>query len=305
MVQENCLNKLLIICGPTASGKTALAVECAKILDTEVISADSMNVYSGLNVGTAKPTESEKNGIIHHLIDVASPFENFSVGDYKEKAEPIVKDLLKKNKIPVICGGTGFYINSLIYNYSYGKSCGNLEIRKKYMTLAKENGAEYVYSVLQSVDPDSANKIHCNDVKRVVRALEIYYSGIKKSDIKDSLIPKINYKAVSFDYPRDELYKRIDKRVDLMIENGLIEEVYKLKEQGITLSNQCMQGIGYKEIFSYLNGEYSLSEAIEKIKLNTHHYAKRQITFFKKLAGIEYIAPEDVKTAAKKITGEL
>jgi len=305
MVQKNSLNKLLIICGPTASGKTALAVECAKILDTEVISADSMNVYRGLDIGTAKPNNAEKDGVVHHLIDVASPFENFSVGDYKEKAEPIFEKLLGRNKIPIICGGTGFYINSLIYDFSYGNSSGNIEVRKKYMSLAEEKGAECVYSILQSLDPDSADKIHCNDVKRVVRALEIYSSGTKKSDIKDSLVPKINYKAVSFDFPRDELYERIDRRVDEMIKNGLVEEVCGLKDQGVTLSNQCMQGIGYKEIYLYLDGEYTLSEAIEKIKLNTHHYAKRQITFFKKLPGIEYIAPGSVKTIAEKITGEL
>lgn len=305
MVQKNSLNKLLIICGPTASGKTALAVECAKILDTEVISADSMNVYRGLNVGTAKPDDAEKDGVVHHLIDVASPFEKFSVGDYKEKAEPIVKDLIKNNKIPIICGGTGFYINSLIYDFSYGNSSGNMEVRKKYTSLAEEKGAEYVYSILQLLDPDSASKIHCNDVKRVVRALEIYSSGTKKSDIKDSFVPKINYKAVSFDFPRDELYKRIDRRVDEMIKNGLTEEVRRLKDQGITLNNQCMQGIGYKEIYLYLDGEYTLSEAIEKIKLNTHHYAKRQITFFKKLPGIEYLVPGNVKTIAEKITGEI
>lgn len=305
MVQKNSLNKLLIICGPTASGKTALAVECAKILDTEVISADSMNVYRGLDVGTAKPDDAEKDGVVHHLIDVASPFEKFSVGDYKEKTEPIVKDLIKNNKIPIICGGTGFYINSLIYDFSYGNSSGNMEVRKKYTSLAEEKGAEYVYSILQSLDPDSASKIHCNDVKRVVRALEIYSSGTKKSDIKDSFVPKINYKAVSFDFPRDELYNRIDRRVDEMIKNGLTEEVRGLKNQGVTLNNQCMQGIGYKEIYLYLDGEYTLSEAIEKIKLNTRHYAKRQITFFKKLPGIEYLVPGNVKTIAEKITGEI
>lgn len=305
MVQKNSLNRLLIICGPTASGKTALAVECAKILNSEVISADSMNVYSGLNIGTAKPSKAEKRGVVHHLIDVASPFDTFSVGDYKEKAEPIIDKLLNDNKIPIICGGTGFYINSLIYDFSYGKGSGNFEVRNKYNSIAKEKGCEYVYSILKSLDPESAEKIHCNDLKRVIRALEICASGTKKSEIKDSPVPKIKYKAVSFDFPRDELYKRIDLRVDEMIKNGLIDEVNGLKKQGITLNNQCMQGIGYKEIYLYLCGEYSLDEAIEKVKLNTRHYAKRQITFFKKLPGIEYLAPGDIKTIAERITGEL
>ncbi len=306
MVQENNLkNKILVICGPTASGKTALAVECAKLLNSEVISADSMYIYKQLNVGTAKPTEEEKQGIIHHLIDVVEPNKTFSVGDYKEVATPIVEKLISKDKIPIVCGGTGFYINSLLYNFSYGNSCANLEVREKYYELAKIYGNEYVYNILKEKDIISAEKLHFNDLKRVIRALEIFESGHKKSEIVDKMIAKYDYKAYSIDFPREELYSRINNRVENMISDGLIDEVKGLLAQGITAGNQCMQGIGYKEIVSYINGDITVGEAVELIKLNTRHYAKRQITYFKRLEGLKLLNPEPIKVLAKRIVSEL
>ncbi len=306
MVQENSLNnKILIICGPTASGKTALAVECAKLLDSEIVSADSMYIYKGLDIGTAKPTEIEMQGVKHHLIDVASPFDTFSVGDYRELALPIIDDLISKGKIPIICGGTGFYINSILYDYSYGNVGSNLEAREKYFDLAKEHGNQYVFDILTAVDPESAKKLHPNDLKRVVRALEIYESGQKKSEIIDDLTPRYNYKAVTIDFNREDLYDRINKRVDIMLNDGLIDEVKKLLSHNISLENQCMQGIGYKEIISYLQGDCSLGDAVNNLKLNTRHYAKRQITFFKKLNGLEYLKPDSVDKLARRIVEEL
>ena len=306
MVQENSVKKkVLIICGPTASGKTSLAVECAKLLDSEIISADSMNIYSGLDIGTAKPTEKEKKGVRHHLIDVVSPFEEFSVSDYKKMAEESLSQIFDNGKIPVVCGGTGFYINSILYDLSYGNSSSNIIAREKYKKLAETNGNEYVYSILKEKDPLSAEKLHYNDIKRVIRALEIFESGIKKSDIKDEMIAKYDYSAYAIDFPREELYDRINRRVDLMIEDGLVEEVVKLKEQGVGISHQCLQGIGYKEIFSYLNNEIALDEAIKLIKLNTRHYAKRQITFFKRLNGLKLLKPESSESLAKRIVNEL
>ena len=297
--------KILIICGATASGKSELAVECARLLDSEIISADAMDVYRGLNIGTAKPTETDKRGIKHHLIDVVDAGKTFSVGDYKELARPIVDELIAKGKIPVICGGTGFYINSILYDFSYGKSGANLTARKKYMDMAESQGKSVVYDVLKSVDPITAERLHPNDLKRVVRALEIYESGTKKSDIIDDKTPVYDYSAYFIDYPREELYRRIDARVDKMIENELVEEVKKLIAQGITLNNQCMQGIGYKEIYGYLQGEYSLFDAVDKIKLNTKHYAKRQITFFKRLDGLIPLPPENAETLAQRIVKDL
>lgn len=306
MVQKNSIsNKLLIICGPTASGKSALAVECAKLLDTEIISADSMNVYKSLDIGTAKPNEEEKQGIIHHLVDVVSPSEEFSVSDYKNLAEIHIKKLLTNGKIPIICGGTGFYINSLIYDLSYGNSQANLEVRAEYNKLAKEHGNDYVFSILKEKDPESAEKLHANDLKRVIRALEIYHSGTKKSDIKDNYVKKYDYIAYSIDFPREVLYDRINSRVDKMIKDGLVKEVKSLLDRGITSKNQCMQGIGYKEIIEYIDEKLTIEQAIDLIKLNTRHYAKRQKTFFKRLDGIKYLEPNDVSVLAKQIIEEL
>lgn len=305
MENANRKGKILIICGATASGKSELAVNCAKLLRSEIISADAMDVYRGLDIGTAKPTEQEKQGIKHHLIDVIDVDKTFSVGDYKEIARPIVNELINQNKIPVICGGTGFYINSIIYDLSYGGSAANLTARKKYMDIAEKQGKQAVFDILTSVDPLTAEKLHPNDLKRVVRALEIFESGIKKSDIKDEKIPIFDYSAYAIDYDREELYRRIDARIDKMIENGLINEVEELKSRGITIENQCMQGIGYKEIYSYLIGKCSKTEAIEAIKLNTKHYAKRQITFFKKLKGLVLLKPDDTELLAERIVNEL
>lgn len=307
MVQTNCVNKskILIICGATASGKTALAVECAKLLNSEVISADSLYIYKGLNIGTAKPNEVEMDGIKHHLIDVVDAKENFSVSDYKEIAQPIIDHLIAKGKVPIICGGTGFYVNSLLYDLSYGNGSANLEAREKYKKLAEERGNEYVYDILLKNDPESAKKLHFNDVKRVIRALEIYESGNLKSEIKDDFTPKYDYKAFAVDFPREKLYDRINRRVDLMFESGLLDEIKTLLDNEIDKTNQCMQGIGYKEVFDYLDGKINLNELKELIKLNTRHYAKRQITFFKRLNGLVWLKPEDTKELARRIIGEL
>ncbi len=304
MVQKDNINKkIIIICGPTASGKSSLALSLAKLLDTEVISADSMYIYKDLNIGTAKPTKLEMQGIKHHLIDVVSPYDAFSVSDYKNLATPIIEELLSKGKTPIICGGTGFYINSILYDFSYGNSQANLEIRDKYMKLAQEKGNEYVYNILKEYDVESANKLHPNDLKRVVRALEIYHSGTKKSDIVDELVPKYDYLAYSIAFDREILYTRINNRVDEMLKNGLVEEVENLLKCGVSKQNQCMQAIGYKEIVDYLNGNCSLDKAIDDIKLNTRHYAKRQITYFKKL-NVKMLEPQNVEQMAKDIASE-
>ncbi len=299
------MKKILIICGPTASGKTALAVECAKLLNSEVVSADSLYIYKGLDIGTAKPTEAETCGIKHHIIDVANTNSEFTVSNYRELALNAIESIVKKGKIPVMCGGTGFYINSILYDLSYGNSQGNEKVREYYKNLAEEKGNLFVYDILMEKDPESAKKLHFNDIKRVIRALEICSTGIKKSEIVDDLTPKFDYKAYSFDFDREKLYERINLRVNQMIDNGLITEVKGLIDSGISIENQCMQGIGYKEIVEYLNGEISLKDAIDKIKLNTRHYAKRQITFFKKLPGLIYLKPNDVKIVAKEIVEDL
>ncbi len=288
------MGRVLVICGATATGKTALAVDCAKILQTEVISADSQLIYKGLNIGTAKPTPEEMRGVKHDLIDIIEPKENFSVSDYKSAALPIVERLLKENRTPILCGGTGFYINSVLYNFGYGHAQANPEIRKKYETLLAEKGKEHLFGILQEVDPSSAEKLHVNDTKRVIRALEIYeVSGVKKSEQRDERRPRFDYLAVAVDYPREVLYNRIDKRVDKMFESGLVEEVKQLLKGGVDMSYQSMQAIGYKEVIEGLNVGLNESTMRDIIKRNTRRYAKRQITFFKKLDNIVWLKPEE------------
>ena len=281
MVQENSLNKILVVCGPTGSGKSSLAVDLALKYNGEVISADSVAIYEHLNVGSAKPTKEEMKGVTHHLIDIITPFEEFSVSDYEKRALAAIEDIISRGKLPIICGGTGFYVNSVLYKMSYGKAKGDLEVRKKYQDLAKEQGNQAVFEVLKEKDPETAKILHVNDLVRVIRALEIVESsGIKKSDIVDEKIPRFDFIAITTDMPRDVLYDRINRRVDLMIKNGIEEEVKGLLNMGITFDNQCMQGIGYKEaVESMLCG---LEFPTELVKMNSRRYAKRQITFFKR-----------------------
>lgn len=295
------MSKVLVICGATASGKTSLAVDCAIKLETEVISADSQLIYRGLDIGTAKPNEEEMRGVKHHLINVVEPNESFSVSDYRELAMPALNSLLSQGKTPIICGGTGFYINSLLFDLSYGKVGADSGIREKYAKVLEEEGAEALYERLKSVDRETAEKLHINDTKRIIRALEIYeVSGKKKSEQNDSPIPVLNYKAVAVNYPREELYKRIDRRVDEMFERGLVEEVKDLLNRGIDENCQCMQAIGYKEVVFGLKNGYLDSTMRDIIKQNTRHYAKRQITFFKKLPNIIWLEPENA--TADKVT---
>lgn len=288
------MNKILVICGATASGKTSLAVECAKKLNTEVISADSQLIYKGLNIGTAKPTAEEMCGVKHHMIDTVEPSESFNVGNYREKALPIMKNLLASGKIPVICGGTGFYINSLLFDLSYGNTEGNGEIRKKYSDFLQTHGKEALFEKLKEVDPETAEKLHVNDIKRIIRALEIYeLSGKKKSEQNDTLISEYDYLAVAIDWKREELYERINMRVDKMFEDGLVEEVQGLLSRGIDEKFQCMQAIGYKEVVFGLKNSDLHSTMRDIIKQNTRHYAKRQIVFFKKLPNIVWLNPKE------------
>ncbi len=286
------MSKVLVICGPTASGKTALSVACAKAFDGEIISADSLLVYKDLDIGTAKPSVEERCGIVHHMIDVVEPTESFSVSDYENMALPIVERLLQKGKTPVICGGTGFYINSLLYKSQFGNVGANEDVRAKYEELAVRFGKEYVYEILKEKDAESAKKLHYNDLKRVIRALEIYdVTGKAKSEQQDVLIPRFEFVSVSIDYPRDKLYNRINLRVDQMFEQGLVQEVQKLLDGGVTEEMQCMQGIGYKEVAEGLGLGATESEMKELVKKNTRNYAKRQQTFFKRMQNHTYLSP--------------
>lgn len=284
--------KLLVVCGATASGKTALAVECAKRVNGEIISCDALLVYRGLSIGTAKPSEEERGGIPHYMIDVADPKESFSVSDFERLALPIVKEIAVRGKTPILCGGTGFYMNALLYARSFGSAPADAGIRARYERMAKDFGKMALFRRLEEVDPESAQLLHPNDTKRIIRALEIYeQTGRKKSEQNDADVPRFDFTAVAFDYPREELYRRIRARADEMMSRGLVEEVKSLLESGIPESAQCMQGIGYKEVVEGLKNGDSHSTMRDIIELNTRHYAKRQLTFFKRMKNLTWVAP--------------
>ncbi|MBE7077640.1 MAG: tRNA (adenosine(37)-N6)-dimethylallyltransferase MiaA [Clostridiales bacterium] len=286
------MSKVLVICGATASGKTALSVACAKAFNGEIISADSLLVYKGLDIGTAKPSMEERQGVPHHMIDVVDAKESFSVSDYEDMALPIVENLIAQGKMPIICGGTGFYINSILYKSQFGNVGADEQLREKYERIAEEQGKEYLHGILQEKDPESAKKLHYNDVKRVIRALEIFdVTGKPKSMQQDSPIPRFDFAAVSIEYPREVLYRRIELRVEQMFEQGLVEEVQTLLNGGVTEEMQCMQGIGYKEIAEGIRLGATVGEMKDLIKKNTRNYAKRQETFFKRMENHTRLMP--------------
>lgn len=286
------MKKLLVICGATASGKTALAVECAKRLGGEVVSCDALLVYRGLNIGTAKPTKEERAGIPHHLIDVADPTDPFTVHDYERLALAAIEDISARGKVPVICGGTGFYLNAVLFRSGFGNAAADEGVRAKYQAIAEEKGKDYLHGLLRERDPESAAILHPNDVKRVVRALEIFeLTGRKKSEQRDEKIARFAYEAFAFDFPRGELYARIDRRVEEMFEAGLVGEVEGLLAAGVPEDAQCMQGIGYKEVIEGLKNWYLHSTMRDTIQKNTRNYAKRQLTFFKKLPNLHWLDP--------------
>ena len=299
------MKKLLVVCGATATGKTALAVECAKRLNGEVVSADALLVYRGLTIGTAKPTKEEMGGVPHHMIDVAEPTERFSVSDYERLARPIVEDILARGKLPVLCGGTGFYLNALLYERTLGGAPADAALRARLEAVAEEKGKAYLHKMLREVDPESAETLHENDVRRVIRALEIYtLTGRRKSEQHDAPTPRYDFSAVAFAFPRGQLYARIDARVDAMMRAGLVEEVKGLLARGVAEDAQCMQGIGYKEVVEGLKNGYMQSTMSDIIKKNTRNYAKRQLTFFKKFANLRLLAPQSAEKAADEVIEE-
>ena len=269
------MRPLLIIAGATGTGKSDLAVACAKIMNGEVISADSMQIYRGLNIGTAKITKEEMQGVLHHLIDVADPTDTFTAADYKKLAVEAMQDILSRGKLPIFCGGTGLYISSVIYDLSFS---GNYDpgLREALLREKEEKGKNYMHQKLASLDQEAAARLHVNDEKRVIRAIEKALTGGKKE--QDLTSPKYPYKMFLTDMPRDVLYDRIEKRVDKMMEKGLKKEVYDLLPK-IGFDKQCMQAIAYKEWA--LEGEIGESKVVALIKKNTRNYAKRQITWFK------------------------
>ncbi len=284
---------LIILTGPTAVGKTDTSIELAKRINGSVISADSMQVYKGLDIGTAKIKEEEMQGISHYLIDVLEPTDEFNVVAFKEMALKAMEEIYSKGKIPIITGGTGFYIQSVLYDIDFTETCEDKNARENYYEYAAKYGNKALHDMLKEVDPKAAEEIHENNVKRVVRALEFYYeTGTKISGHNEEQRAKESpydfLYLVLFD-EREKVYKRINERVDSMIEAGLESEVRSLYDAGLREENISMKGIGYREFFPYFEGNEELKDVVENIKKDTRHFAKKQITWFKKERDVKWI----------------
>lgn len=280
------MKDLFILAGPTAVGKTEISIKLAKKLNGEIISCDSMQIYKEMDIGSAKITKEEMKGIEHYLVDIINPNEEFSVAQFKEHAEEAIGKIYDKNKIPMVVGGTGLYINSLIYNYSFGDTSKDEKYREYLSSLAEQNGKDYVHNMLKEIDEDSFQKLYPNDLKRVIRALEVYKTTGKTMSeyLAEQNVYDIPYNVYYYVLimNREKLYERINKRVDIMMEKGLLEEVIALKNKGYTEDMQSMKGIGYKELLYHLKGEISLEKSIDMIKQFSRNYAKRQLTWFRK-----------------------
>ena len=291
------MKPLIILTGPTAVGKTALSISLAKAVGGEIISADSMQVYRHMDIGSAKITKEEMDGVPHHLIDVLEPWEEFNVTWFQSMAKEAMKGIYSRGHVPIVTGGTGFYIQALAYDIDFTENEDHSGIREELEQLAAERGEEHLHQMLAQIDPESARAIHANNVKRVIRAIEYYrLTGEKISEHNKREREKNSpYDLYYYVLTRDRaaLYERIDRRVDIMMEQGLVDEVKRLKEMGCTRDMVAMQGLGYKEILDYLDGTISLGEAVYIIKRDTRHFAKRQLTWFKRERDVRFIAMDD------------
>ena len=287
------MQKVIVICGPTASGKTSLSIELAKQINGEIVSADSMQIYDEMQIGTAKPDEEEMQGIKHYLIGNIQPTARYSVSEYKIDAINAIEEILQKGKTPIVVGGTGLYVNSLIYGIDYPEVETDLEYRAELERIVEEKGLEYLYNKAVQIDPEAMQNISKNDQKRILRVLEIYKeTGKTKTQLeiesRKNGIP-YDYKVFALNMPREILYNRINQRVDIMIQKGLVEEVKELYNKYGEKLTTAMQGIGYKEVVEYLKGNLTKEEMIEKIKMETRRYAKRQLTWFRKIENIVWL----------------
>ncbi|MEJ9251869.1 tRNA (adenosine(37)-N6)-dimethylallyltransferase MiaA [Bacillus wiedmannii] len=275
--------KVAVIIGPTAVGKTKLSIDLAKALNGEIISGDSMQIYRTMDIGTAKVTKEEMDGIPHYMVDIKNPEESFSVAEFQERVRKHIREITERGKLPIIVGGTGLYIQSVLFDYQFTDDAGDTIYREQMEKLALERGVEYVHKKLQEVDPESAERIHANNVRRVIRALEIFHTtGEKMSDQLEKQENELLYDVslIGLTMDREMLYDRINLRVDIMMDQGLLEEVEGLYNRGIR-DCQSIQAIGYKEIYDYFEDRVSLEEAVSQLKTNSRRYAKRQLTWFR------------------------
>lgn len=296
---------IVVIAGPTASGKTVLAVELAKKFDGEVVCADSMQIYKYMDIATAKPTVEEMQGIPHHIVNFLEPDAEFSVADYVELAHKAVKDIAENGKLPIVCGGTGLYIGSLIENVQFDRTCAKTDIRDELKAIAEEKGGAYLLKMLREFDPETAERLHENNLTRIIRAIEIYKTtGVTMSEqIKNSKLTGSPYDVcmICLDYKdRQKLYDRIDRRVDDMLKAGLLEEAKKmLSTHSLATSRQA---IGYKELSPYFSGELSLDECVANLKQSTRRYAKRQLTWFRRYHEAKWVYPDEFETQDDVVT---
>ena len=304
-MSENKKKPMIILTGPTAVGKTDLSIQLAKAINGEIISADSMQVYRHMDIGSAKVTPEEMDGVCHHLIDVLEPEEEFNVVVFQKLAKEALTGIYERGHIPIIVGGTGFYIQALLYDIDFTENDGDTAIRRELEKLAQTQGAGCLHQMLQEIDPESAVAIHQNNVKRVIRAIEFYRQTGKKISLhnEQEREKQSPYQFLYYvlDTDRKTLYERIDRRVDLMMEHGLVDEVKHLADMGCTRDMVSMQGLGYKEILDYLSGEIPLEEAVYILKRDTRHFAKRQITWFKRERDVRWLELEQFQNDRKKV----
>ena len=304
-MSENKKKPMIILTGPTAVGKTDLSIQLAKAMNGEIISADSMQVYRHMDIGSAKVTPEEMDGVPHHLIDVLEPEEEFNVVVFQKLAKEALTGIYERGHIPIIVGGTGFYIQALLYDIDFTENDGDTAIRRELEKLAQTQGAGCLHQMLQEIDPESAAAIHQNNVKRVIRAIEFYRQTGKKISLhnEQEREKQSPYQFLYYvlDTDRKTLYERIDRRVDRMMEHGLVDEVKHLADMGCTRDMVSMQGLGYKEILDYLSGEITLEEAVYILKRDTRHFAKRQITWFKRERDVRWLELEQFQNDRKKV----
>lgn len=295
--------KLIVIIGPTAVGKTKLSIELAKQFDGEIISGDSAQIFKGMDIGTAKISEDEAVGIPHHLIDEREAGESYTVYEFKEAVQREIADIASRGRIPIIVGGTGLYIQSVLYDYQFPETAANPEIRAELEEKAETEGRDALYAILKEIDPEAAEKIHPNNVKRVVRALEVYYtSGVRFSEQQQSADKTENYDAavIGLTMERDLLYSRINQRVDIMMKAGLVDEVKRFYDRGL-METQSLQAIGYKEFNGYFEGKETIEQVSEAIKQNTRRFAKRQFTWFRNKMDVNWFDMSDIDHIDDKI----
>jgi len=289
------LKKIIAVAGPTASGKTALAIEIARKFNGEVVSCDSMQIYKFMDIGTAKPDKSEQEAVRHHMIDIVHPTERCSVADFVKLARECIEDVISRGKLPVLAGGTGLYMDSVLENIVFEDFGSDPEFRAEMQKLADTEGADLIHHLLAEKDPVAAEKIHPNNVRRVIRALEVCRLTGKtftQVNLESRREPVYDALILGIDADREVLYERINKRVDKMMDNGLLEEVQSIRDMGIGRDTTAMQAIGYKEILEFLEGTATLEEAVEKIKMESRRYAKRQMTWFRRNDKIQWVSAE-------------